>query len=116
MPGRVHRARPRRVVLLRARRRPARAASCSARTRPRATSSSSGIRRSTEIGRHLGAAIGSLVNLFDPDVVVIGGGFGVAAGELLLEPAREVVAARGARAGAASRAARASPSSGRSRA
>jgi glucokinase len=43
------------------------------------------------IGRHLGAAIASLVNLFDPDVVVVGGGFGVAAGELLLEPAREIV-------------------------
>jgi glucokinase len=44
-----------------------------------------------QIGRHLGAAIGSLVNLFDPDVVVIGGGFGVAAGELLLAPVREMV-------------------------
>ena len=31
------------------------------------------------------------MNLFDPDMVLIGGGFGVAAGELLLEPAREVV-------------------------
>jgi glucokinase len=44
-----------------------------------------------EVGRHLGAAIGSLVNLFDPDAVVIGGGFGVAAGELLLGPVREMV-------------------------
>ncbi len=43
------------------------------------------------IGRHLGAAISSLVNLFDPDVVVLGGGFGVAAGGLLLGPAREVM-------------------------
>jgi glucokinase len=43
------------------------------------------------IGRHLGAAIASLVNLFDPDVVVVGGGFGVAAGELLLGPARDVI-------------------------
>jgi glucokinase len=43
------------------------------------------------IGRHLGAAISSLVNLFDPDVVLVGGGFGVAAGELLLGPAREVM-------------------------
>jgi glucokinase len=40
----------------------------------------------------LGAAIGSLVNVFDPDVVIIGGGFGAAAGDLVLEPAR--VAAR----------------------
>jgi glucokinase len=45
-----------------------------------------------EIGRHLGAAVASLVNLFDPDMVVIGGGFGVAAGESLIGPAREVLA------------------------
>ncbi len=44
-----------------------------------------------EIGRHLGMAIGSLVNIFNPEIVVIGGGFGVAAGELLLEPARAVI-------------------------
>jgi glucokinase len=44
------------------------------------------------IGRHLGAAVSSLVNLFDPDVVVIGGGFGVAAGEQLLGPVRDVLA------------------------
>ncbi len=44
-----------------------------------------------QIGRHLGAAVASLVNLFDPDVVVVGGGFGVAAGSLLLDPAREVL-------------------------
>jgi glucokinase len=43
------------------------------------------------IGRHLGAAIGSLLNVFDPDVVVVGGGFGLAAGELLLGPARTVI-------------------------
>jgi glucokinase len=42
------------------------------------------------MGRHLGAGIGSLVNIFDPDLVVIGGGFG-AAGDFLLEPAREVM-------------------------
>jgi len=45
-----------------------------------------------EIGRLLGAAIGSLVNIFDPDVVIIGGGFGAAAADLVLEPAR--IAAR----------------------
>jgi len=44
-----------------------------------------------EIGRYLGAAIGTLVNVFDPEVVVVGGGFGLAAGELLLGPARPVV-------------------------
>jgi glucokinase len=42
------------------------------------------------IGRLLGAGIGSFVNIFRPQVVVIGGGFGTAAGELLLGPAREV--------------------------
>ena len=44
-----------------------------------------------QVGRHLGAAVSSLVNLFDPDVVVIGGGFGVAAGDQLLGPVREVM-------------------------
>jgi glucokinase len=44
-----------------------------------------------ELGRHLGTAIGSLVNIFDPQIVVIGGGFGTAAGELLLAPARSVI-------------------------
>jgi glucokinase len=43
------------------------------------------------IGRYLGAGIASFVNVFEPEVVVVGGGFGVA-GELLLGPAREVVA------------------------
>lgn len=43
------------------------------------------------IGRRLGSAIGTLVNVFDPEVVVIGGGF-AAAGEYLLGPAREIVA------------------------
>src|SRR5262245_30588564 len=42
------------------------------------------------IGRRLGAGIASLVNLFDPQVVVVGGGFS-AAGDFLLEPAREVL-------------------------
>jgi glucokinase len=42
------------------------------------------------IGRRLGAGIGSFVNIFDPDLVVIGGGF-AAAGDLLFEPAREVM-------------------------
>jgi glucokinase len=45
------------------------------------------------IGSRLGVAITSLVNIFNPEVVVIGGGV-IAAGELLLEPARAVVAER----------------------
>jgi glucokinase len=42
-----------------------------------------------EMGTYLGAAIGSFVNMFDPDVVVVGGGFGAAAGDLVLGPARD---------------------------
>ena len=42
------------------------------------------------IGRMLGAAIGSFVNIFRPQLVVIGGGF-AAAGDFLLEPARETM-------------------------
>jgi glucokinase len=42
------------------------------------------------MGKRLGAGIGSLVNIFDPELVVIGGGFAAAA-DFLLEPAREVV-------------------------
>lgn len=42
------------------------------------------------MGRRLGAGIGSLVNIFDPDLVVIGGGF-AAAGDFLLGPATEVM-------------------------
>jgi glucokinase len=46
------------------------------------------------IGRRLGVGLSSLVNVFNPDVVVIGGGV-VAAGELVLEPARAELLARG---------------------
>ncbi len=45
------------------------------------------------IGARLGIGIASLVNIFNPEVVVVGGGVS-AAGELLLAPARDVVAAR----------------------
>jgi glucokinase len=45
------------------------------------------------IGRMLGVALSSLANIFDPDVMVVGGGV-IAAGELLLQPARAEVAAR----------------------
>ncbi len=43
-----------------------------------------------EMGRKLGSAIAGLVSAFNPEVIVIGGGFGAAAGELLLAHAREV--------------------------
>ena len=45
-----------------------------------------------DLGRRLGSAVGSLVNVFNPELVVVGGGFGTAAGELVLEPARAVLA------------------------
>lgn len=44
-----------------------------------------------QVGHHLGVAIGSLVNIFNPEMVVVGGGFGVAALDLLLPAARLAV-------------------------
>jgi glucokinase len=43
------------------------------------------------IGRRLGSTLGTLVNIFDPELIVIGGGFGDAADDFLLGPAREVM-------------------------
>jgi glucokinase len=40
------------------------------------------------VGRHLGVGIANYVNIFNPELVVIGGGIS-AAGEVLLEPARQ---------------------------
>ncbi len=55
---------------------------------------SSGDSAATEIfaeaGRRLGQAIGNIVNLLDPDRVIIGGGV-AQAGELILKPCRETV-------------------------
>ncbi len=48
------------------------------------------------IGSHLGVGIANLVNIFNPEVVVVGGGV-IAAGDLLLGPARRVVAERALR-------------------
>jgi glucokinase len=45
------------------------------------------------IGARLGVALSTFVNVFNPEVIVIGGGV-LAAGELLLAPARRVVAER----------------------
>lgn len=38
-------------------------------------------------GHFLGIALGSLVNLFDPELFIVGGGFGAAAGDMLLRAA-----------------------------
>ena len=46
------------------------------------------------VGRRLGAGLVSMLNILDPEVAVIGGG-AVAAGDLLLDPAREVLEAQG---------------------
>jgi glucokinase len=45
------------------------------------------------IGTRLGVGIANVVNIFNPEVVVVGGGV-IAAGDLLLAPAREVVLQR----------------------
>ena len=46
-----------------------------------------------QAGRHLGVALASLANVFDPDVIVIGGGVS-AVGDLMLDPAREELSSR----------------------
>jgi glucokinase len=43
----------------------------------------------TSMGRLLGAGVGSLVNIFGAELVIVGGGFGTAAAGLLFEPALE---------------------------
>jgi glucokinase len=48
----------------------------------------------TVVGRRLGAGIASLVNLLNPELIVVGGGFGEAF-DLLIGPAREVLARDG---------------------
>jgi glucokinase len=45
------------------------------------------------IGRRLGVAFANFANIFEPEVIVVGGGV-IAAGELLLEPAREELRSR----------------------
>ena len=44
-----------------------------------------------DIGRHLGSGMGSFANIFEPELIVIGGGFGIAAWEYLLWDAQEVL-------------------------
>jgi glucokinase len=50
----------------------------------------------TQTGEYLGAGMVTLVNAFNPERIVVGGG-AAAAGELLLAPARSVLAARALR-------------------
>ena len=49
-----------------------------------------------QVGRRLGVGLANFVNMFNPEVIVIGGG-AMAAGELLLEPARAEMKARALR-------------------
>jgi glucokinase len=44
-----------------------------------------------EVARYLGSGIGSFVNVFGPRLVILGGGFGVAAYDYLRGPAEEVM-------------------------
>jgi glucokinase len=44
-----------------------------------------------DVGRYLGSGIGSFANVFGPQLVVLGGGFGVAGYEYLRGPAEEVL-------------------------
>jgi glucokinase len=48
------------------------------------------------VGKRLGVALASFANIFEPETIVIGGGV-IAAGDLLLEPAREELRARALR-------------------
>jgi glucokinase len=47
------------------------------------------------VGRYLGAAVASFANALEPELMVIGGGFGEGAFEFLVESAREVLARDG---------------------
>lgn len=46
-----------------------------------------------EVGTRLGEGIAGLVNVLDPELVVVGGGAAASAGDLLLEPARRAFGA-----------------------
>jgi glucokinase len=45
------------------------------------------------LGERIGVGVANMINILDPDMVVLGGGIAAAAGELILEPARRVAAA-----------------------
>lgn len=44
----------------------------------------------SKVGEYLGIALGNIVNIFDPEIIVLGGGI-AKAGDLLLRPAKEVM-------------------------
>ena len=45
-----------------------------------------------DVGTRLGEGIAGLVNVLDPELVIVGGGAAAGAGDLLLEPARAACA------------------------
>jgi len=47
-----------------------------------------------EAGRRLGAGLSSLANIFEPEVIVLGGGVAKAVGDLMVAPAREELRTR----------------------
>ncbi|MFL5910828.1 MAG: ROK family protein [Gaiellaceae bacterium] len=60
----------------------------------RALEGHAGSRRAIgDAGRHVGSALANLCNLFNPELIVVGGTF-AAAGDVLLEPMREAVQRR----------------------
>ena len=46
-----------------------------------------------DVGRRLGEGIAGLINVLDPELVIVGGGAAAGAGDLLLAPARDACAA-----------------------
>ncbi|NNC74951.1 MAG: ROK family protein [Acidimicrobiia bacterium] len=58
-----------------------------------ATGDTTSTRLVNEVGVALGHGLVILTTVLDPQVIVVGGGFGSAAGDLLLDPAREALAA-----------------------
>ena len=101
VPGLVSRPGPSGVRRLGARCRPRRAGAlrrgrrCPRARRAREAGEPEAVASVTRIGHFVGIAVGSLANIFDPELFIVGGGFGAAAGELLLEAARGDGPARG---------------------
>jgi glucokinase len=42
-----------------------------------------------EVGRHLGLGLANIVDIFNPEIIIVGGGIARGAGELLINPAKK---------------------------
>jgi len=42
-----------------------------------------------EVGKHLGAGLANVVDMFNPEIIIVGGGIARGAGELLMNPAKK---------------------------